>query len=495
MRRLLVLLAFAPLSVAFASAASCSGDTPSVPKDAQPEAKPDTGPPPPPPPGCDAGLDMCKGACIDLQGSDVNNCGACGKVCAMGATCTAGRCSNEPGDVAAGGTASYVVILDGSLYAWGGNAAGQLAEDPNNAFISQCANVVCRYQPVPIQMFTKATRVAAGWDHACAIDDGKVWCWGSNDEGQLGHDPTGDPTCGGGDAGPGVKCKPTPTEVTLPAGKAVDVAAGKGFTCVRNDAKDVYCWGTKTNGVTGRAGSGFDATPNKLTFPASDVEEIAVAGGTQPTHGCARRTNGDVWCWGKNDVGQLGQASPAVSATPVQAQSVAQAQRLALAENVSCTFRANGTSICWGSHARGGLGTAKPVDTAVHAVPESVNMRWGITAKLFAGGGTVWAFDSVENAYVWGANPFGTFGDQTITGGSCGNDVCDPNTKAAPQINGYRALSGSNHVLGISKGGKLFTWGQNKYGQLGKEPGNQLDQTCAQNTYCNPVPTIVLGLP
>lgn len=495
MRRAFVLLAFAPIGLAFVAASSCSGEEPYVPKDAAPEAKPDTGPPPPPPPGCDAGLEMCKGMCIDTQGSDPNNCGVCGKVCAMGYMCSSGRCTNEPGSIAAGGTASYAVLLDGSLYAFGGNAAGQLAEDPNNAFVNQCTPpVVCRYQPVAVQMFTKATRVAAGWDHACAIDDGKVWCWGSNDEGQLGHDPSMDGTCGGSDAGPGVKCKPTPTQVTLPAGKAVDVAAGKGFTCARTDAKDVYCWGTKTNAVTGRTGSGFDATPNKLTFPASDVEEIAVGGPTQPTHGCARRTSGEVWCWGKNDVGQLGQASPAVSATPVMVQNVQQAQQLVVGENTACTFRANGTALCWGSHARGGLGTANPVDTMAHAAPEGVKMRWGITSRMFGGLGTFWAVDSVDNAYVWGANPYGTFGDETITGGTCGNDVCDPNTKGAPKLNGYRMVSAANHALGVSKGGRLFAWGQSKYGQLGKAPGGQ-DQNCAGGELCNPLPTIVQGLP
>lgn len=438
---------------------------------------------------------MCAGLCIDTSASDVNNCGACGKVCPMDATCAGGRCSNEPGDVAAGGTASYAVLLDGSVYSWGGNAYGQLAEDPS-VFSSQCANgIVCRYQPALVQMFAKATRVAAGFDHACVIDDSKVWCWGTNDEGQLGHDPATDTNCVGGDAGPTVKCKFTPTEVVLPSGKPIDVKAGKGFSCVRTDAKDVYCWGTNAHGVTGRAPGGFSATPNKLGFPASDVEEIAVASPFAPTHGCARRTNGEVWCWGDNGSGQLGQATPAFSATPLRAQSVQQAQQLAVGENTSCTFRAaDTTALCWGSHARGGLGTAKPIDTMAHPVPEAVKMRWGVTTHVFGGAGTFWAFDSLGQAYAWGVNAYGTFGDETITGGACGNDVCDPNTRAVFKLTGYRAVSVSDHALGISKGGRVFTWGKNNLGQLGKVPGG-LDQNCTSNELCNPVPTIVLGLP
>lgn len=474
---------------------SCSGDTPPPPVQPPKDSgwHPDYYVPPVDGPAmCEAGLMMCAGMCVDVMGSDPMNCGACNKACPMDATCSAGHCSTEPAVAAAGAFSSFVALYDGTLYAWGGNESQELATDPGT-FTSQCASVSCRYQASVVAGVTNAKSVAAGFNHACAAQsDGKLLCWGGNDEGQLGHSG-GDQTCGGGDAGATYACNWTPQQVTLPS-KAVDVAAGKGFTCARLDTKDVYCWGTNAGSVTGRSAGGFDATPSKVGVFTGDVEEISVAGPTNATHACARRTDGSVWCWGKNDYGQLGAASPSTSATPLQVTGVGQAAHVALAEGTSCVLRANGDLLCWGSHARGGLGNATAVDTGVHATPGTPNVRWGTTAAMFAGLGTHWAKDTGGNWWTWGVNLYGTFGDGTMTGGTCGSDVCNPNTKQVSGLFSYRWVTAADHALGISPGGRLASWGRNDYGQLGRQPGGT-DSVCPGNVYCNPTPSIVQGLP
>jgi len=399
---------------------------------------------------------------------------------------------------------SVLALLDGTLSAWGGDNAGQIGDDPNG-FTTQCQTAICRYQPVAINGITDAVKVAAGYDHACVVKkDGKLMCWGNNSEGQLGHQSAMDKTCGvdieGGvlDGGVPFKCNWVPQEVMLPS-KAVDVAAGKGFTCARLDTKDVYCWGTNANDITGRTAAGFDSTPNKIGGFNSDVEEIAVAGQTQPTHGCGRKTDGTVMCWGHNDFGQLGQAMPSISATPLPVQNIlagdagGQIAHLALAENTSCAFRQNGDALCWGSHARGGLGNATPVDTFPHPAPGMPQMKWTLTTEMFGGVGTFLVKDAANQWYRWGANVYGTYGDGMFMGGMCGSDICDPNTKVDGALYGYRYLSISTHVLGVSLGGKLFAWGRNDLGQLGKSPGGT-DKTCAGSLLCNPNPQIVQGL-
>lgn len=502
MKRALLFTVLAPLPFLFALSqmASCSSDPP--PKK---EAGPDTKPcytcydaTPTDALVCEGGLSNCGGKCVDVMGNDPANCGVCGKGCGQNVMCQNGRCLNEPGSIAAGGTMSVVALLDGTLVAFGGDEAGQAAEDPNG-FVSQCPNSICRYSPVPVMGVTDAVKVAAGWDHACVVQkDGKLLCWGSNTEGQLGHNPATDKTCGvsldGGmlDGGVPFKCNWVPAEVTLPS-KATDVKAGKNFTCALLDTKDVYCWGTNTNYVTGRAAMGFDFTPNKIGGFAADVVELTVASPMNATHGCGRKMDGSVMCWGKNDFGQLGQASPGVSATPVAVQMLAQAARVVTAENVSCAYRQDGISKCWGSHARGGLGNANPIDMMPHPAPGDPKMRWGLTADLFAGGATLFAKDTAGKWYSWGVNLFGTFGDGTITAGMCGGDVCDPNTKEDAALFNYRAVSISNHALGITPGGKLSAWGRNDVGQLGKAPGGT-DVMCPGNVYCNPSPQLVQGL-
>lgn len=498
------LFALTPIAVLSATMASCSDEPPPPPRDSGPDTHPDYYVPPVE--GgvkCDAGESMCNGMCVNVMGSDPMNCGNCNKACPMGATCSMGRCSTEPAVYAAGGRASFVALFDGTLYAWGSDESGEIGEDPNS-LISQCMNVSCRYQPAIFQGVMNVVSVAAGWDHACAVQgDGKLFCWGSNTEGQLGHNPSMDKLCGvlpdGGmipDAGmaPTV-CNWVPMQVTLPS-KAVQVVAGKGFTCARLDTKDVYCWGTNTSSITGRAAAGFDFNPNKISVFNADVTDIAVAGPTQVSHACAVRADGNMWCWGKNDFGQLGVAMPATSEAPLQVMGIQQVAVMALAEGTSCAQRQNGDPLCWGSHARGGLGNATPVDTNPHPMPGSPNAKWGATQPggLFAGMATHFAKDTAGNFYVWGVNLFGTFGDGTNMAGMCGNDVCDPNTKISTKLLGYRSMITSDHALGITAGGKLASWGRNDYGQLGKQPGGT-DSSCMGGIFCNPTPTVVQGLP
>jgi alpha-tubulin suppressor-like RCC1 family protein len=162
-------------------------------------------------------------------------------------------------------------------------------------------------------------------------------------------------------------------------------------------------------------------------------------------------------------------------------------------ESTSCAWRQNGDTLCWGSNVRGGLGNASPVDMAPHPVPGMPQMKWSTTTGLFGGVGTFFAKDPNDQWYRWGANLYGTYGDGFITAAMCGSDVCDSNTKIVMNLFGYRTVSISNHVLGISKGGKLWAWGRNDFGQLGKSPGGS-DVTCPGNFLCNPNPKLVQGL-
>lgn len=494
--------AVAPVALFASITASCSDEPPPPPKDSGPDTHPDYYVPPPDVMTCEAGLSMCSpGMCVNVLGTDTANCGACGKVCPMNATCTDGKCSTEPFAVATGGRASYVALIDGTMYSWGGAESGQIGEDPNN-LLSQCMNDICRYQPVIMPGVQDVISIGAGWDHVCAVQkDGKVFCWGANTEGQLGHNPSMDKLCGvlpdGGmipDAGAPIVCNWVPTQVTLP-GNAVQVAAGKGFTCARLASKDVYCWGTNTGSITGRAAAGFDFNPNKIGVFASDVEDIQVAGPNLVSHACARRTDLSVWCWGKNDFGQLGQASPATSAAPLQAMGVSSIAQFAIGDNNTCAYRQNGDSLCWGSNARGGLGDPQiMLDNTPHPNAAKPNMKWGITTGVFAGGATRFARDTADQWYVWGANVFGTYGDGTTMAGMCGSDICDSNPKVDSKLFGFRYAVTSDHALGISKGGKLFSWGRNDVGQLGKQPGGT-DSSCMNGIFCNPTPSTVQGLP
>ena len=82
---------------------------------------------------------------------------------------------------------------------------------------------------------------------------------------------------------------------------AVELAVGRGHVCVRRARGTVTCWGANDQGQTGVASPGHVLRPVDVAGLA-DVVELALG----DAHTCARRSDGTVWCWGANESGQLG---------------------------------------------------------------------------------------------------------------------------------------------------------------------------------------------
>jgi alpha-tubulin suppressor-like RCC1 family protein len=145
---------------------------------------------------------------------------------------------------------------------------------------------------------TDVASVSAGWNHTCAVEEGKVFCWGKNDWGQIGKY--------------GAPSYATPQEVAG-ISTAVVVASGGAFSCALLQDATISCWGDNTAGQLGPLGpSGSSPSPVVIDGP-TDVVEIEAGGG----HVCARRSNNQVYCWGANQSGQLGRGSQSTgSATP-----------------------------------------------------------------------------------------------------------------------------------------------------------------------------------
>jgi alpha-tubulin suppressor-like RCC1 family protein len=182
--------------------------------------------------------------------------------------------------VAAGGFSSLALTEDGSLWAWGSNAAGQLGDGTFDR----------RRVPTPVTIARGLVNVDAGGDadrvHVLALNqDGTVWAWGANDQGQLG-DP------GGAD-------RPR-AQVVAGVPPAVDVAAGDGFSLALDTSRRVWHWGGSGRADVGDVAVGGSA-PN-LVEGLTNVLAVAAGAG----HALAVDGGGRVWSWGANHRGQLG---------------------------------------------------------------------------------------------------------------------------------------------------------------------------------------------
>jgi alpha-tubulin suppressor-like RCC1 family protein len=154
-------------------------------------------------------------------------------------------------------------------------------------------------------MEEEVVKICGGFNHTCALmSGGTVYCWGSNQSGQLGNGEMGDDLA-----------DPAPGQVIgLEGLRLVDISCGNAHTCALVDDGTVWCWGSSWQGSLGN-GSWSDSP---IPVQVVGLDEWVVAIGTGCMHSCAITASGRIWCWGFNQHGQLGDGTEDNSNVPVQ---------------------------------------------------------------------------------------------------------------------------------------------------------------------------------
>jgi hypothetical protein len=228
----------------------------------------------------------------------------------------------------------------GVVECWGANDRGQLGQGHTNEVDGT----------VVVQDFSGATSIASGDQHVCGLvgSTGEVFCWGLNDDGELGLGELGD--------------RPTVRRVNgLPP--ATLLAAGDFHTCaVAGAERDLWCWGMNTSGQLGSAPSDDGTATPRRVEGVSGV--LAVDGGFQ--HTCVVVADGTVKCFGDDLQGQSGGATPGSIAT---VQGVADAVDVRVGMYQSCARIRTGEVRCWGSNQDGQFGSSVEAAGGPVAVP------------------------------------------------------------------------------------------------------------------------------
>jgi alpha-tubulin suppressor-like RCC1 family protein len=143
--------------------------------------------------------------------------------------------------------------------------------------------------------------LTVGSMHACGIDAaGAAWCWGRNDDGELGLG-----TRGGSHSLP---------EAVIGGHAFTRLSAGWVFTCGVDAAGAGLCWGVNQAGQLGRGFAGSAAQPTPDLVVGGHTWESIRAGWR---HACGVTPTGETWCWGLGSSGQLGQGSTTGTSVPV----------------------------------------------------------------------------------------------------------------------------------------------------------------------------------
>lgn len=147
---------------------------------------------------------------------------------------------------------------------------------------------------------------------------------------------------------------------------AVPLALGAHHACAITPAPaaEVYCWGKNDWGQLGNGSTGNSAIPVKV---ASLNKVVAVSAGEN--HSCAALASGKVYCWGANNFGQFGRAAPGSSAVPVEITPIQDAAAIYTGIDHSCVLtRSNGLR-CFGRNDSGECGLGATSSWVAPSVP------------------------------------------------------------------------------------------------------------------------------
>ncbi|MFO8073386.1 MAG: hypothetical protein R6V85_16090 [Polyangia bacterium] len=189
-----------------------------------------------------------------------------------------------------------VLVEGGDVYCWGLNEQGQLGYGHTD-FV---AAAQVPDQAGPVELGGPAVQVAAGGQHSCALlENGEVVCWGQGAGGQLGY---------GNTENVGDDELPMEAGTVEIGGAATRISAGTFNTCAVRGDGSLVCWGANSGVPLGYGTDeliiGDDETPASVgpLDVAGTVADISVG----YVHLCATMASGRIRCWGENESGQLG---------------------------------------------------------------------------------------------------------------------------------------------------------------------------------------------
>ena len=282
--------------------------------------------------------------------------------------------------ITAGDDHTCARLSNGTIKCWGSDSAGQLGDD---------VTLANKTTPVLVAGSSGVLTVSAGAAHTCAvISDNTVYCWGSNNHGQLGDATTTD--------------RPTPVAVSGMS-TATQLSTGANHTCARLTNSTVQCWGDNNSGQIGNSSNTDVNTPT--TAGSISTATAVTAGGA---HSCALLSDNSMMCWGSDQFGQVGNdGSYSDQSAPAVVASISSATAISSGDSHTCALLSNNHLACWGANVSGQIGNGNHTNE-----PTEVPVSSMTTATTIASGGShSCALLSSGAVSCWGEDGSGELGD------------------------------------------------------------------------------------
>jgi len=290
--------------------------------------------------------------------------------------------------IAAGRNHSLALNSSGRALSWGDNTYSQLGCGNATPYYTSPTNVVNSTG----YAFSGISAIAAGEYHSLLIkNDGTVWCWGLNSQGQIGDGTT-------------IFSRPYPRQVKGPNGvdylmNAVAIAAGNSHSVALKSDGTVWAWGNNANGQLGDGTNVNRTTPVQVKGSNGEgylMDIVALAAGG--FYSLAIKSDNTLWAWGANEGGQLGDATNIGRTTPVQVKGQEGNGYLMDVVSVEGEYHtlavtADNKVWAWGNNTYGQVGDGTttyrytpvlvlPNLVTINVIPSSLTLSMGDTKQL-----------------------------------------------------------------------------------------------------------------
>jgi alpha-tubulin suppressor-like RCC1 family protein len=340
--------------------------------------------------------------------------------------------------VSCGEKFSLAIKNDGSLWAWGINSNGQLGD----------STTIQRNQPKQIAPDLNWTSAVCGSNYSVAIkNDGSLWSWGANDFGQLGDGSTASKTA--------------PQRVDNSTNWTKVCCGARHTLAIKNDGT-LWAWGSNKSKQLGVGSeSQYIAAPTKV---GTDNSWVSIAAGEE--FSVAIKSDGTLWAWGSNQEAQLGQNNQTDSKFPIQVGSLNNWVKAVCGRAHVIALNSSNKIFTWGYNQNGEVGKNNNLSQTapLQIIPDStiIDIAAGATFSL--------AINKDSTLLVWGKNTFGNLGDNSQLNKYVPTKVVSDNKWAA-------IAAGDMHTVALK------AWKQIPAPQLKSPAANAAD--VSTNTFLN----------
>jgi len=286
---------------------------------------------------------------------------------------------------------------DINLYGWGSNLNGTLGLNASSVWNDITSSPVQIGTGINWRSLDYKTSTTTGYFMLATKTDGTLWAWGLNSYGQLGQN--------GNETSTLYKVS-SPTQVGSGTDWSNEISRGDKFASAIKTDGTLWMWGQNQHGALGQ---------NEGGTPASKSSPVQIPGTWSKAYAgmnftAAIKTNGELWMWGVNTSGQLGQNSISSSfggySSPVQIPGTTWS-KAHVGRKHTLAIKTDGTLWAWGDGSAGPLGQNQP-NTADYSSP--VQLPGTTWRNCWSGSYQSFATKTDGTLWAWGANPKGSLG-------------------------------------------------------------------------------------